>query len=288
MSWTTLVSAEKLRAALDSNAPPLVIDCRFELGDPAKGREDYLAARIAGAQYLHLDDDLAGPPSGRNGRHPLPDRAELAAILRAIGLSNGQQVVVYDAAGGAYAARAWWLLRWLGHEAVAVLDGGFPEWQAIDAPVETGNPARPIAGDFAASPSLMASPVGVEDVAANLAKGELLVVDARDPARFRGEPNPMDPVSGHIPGAANRFFRDNLGEDGRFRDAASLRADFAAVLGDRQPGDAVMQCGSGVTACHNLLAMQIAGLEGARLSPGSWSEWIADPERPVETGEGAS
>ena len=288
MSFTTIISAHDLAALIQRDSPPLMLDCRFELGDPEAGRADYLAGHIAGARYVHLDQDLAAPPSGTNGRHPLPTREAFAETLRGLGLCEGQQVVAYDAAGGAYAARAWWMLRWAGHEAVAVLDGGLPAWLAAGHALEQGEAEAVATGDFALGESLEPTPVPVSDVLANIESGDRLVVDARDPSRYRGEPNAMDPVAGHIPGAANRFFRDNLTDGGRFRDAEALRSEFAKVLGETAPDHAVMQCGSGVTACHNLLAMRLAGLAGARLYPGSWSEWIADPARPVETGEGRS
>jgi thiosulfate/3-mercaptopyruvate sulfurtransferase len=276
MSFKTLIDATALAAIAED---VLIVDCGFDLGDPEAGRRAYQAGHLPGARYLHLDHDLAGPMSGTNGRHPLPDRETFAATLRAIGLRQGQQVVAYDAQGGPYAARLWWLLRWAGHEAVAVLDGGVQAWVAAGFALETDEPVV-TPGDFVAASPKVGS-VDATSVVANIDAPAFLVVDARTPERFRGDPNPLDPVAGHIPGAANRFFKDNLGPDGRFKPAADLAADFGAVLGSTLPADAVMQCGSGVTACHNLLAMEVAGLSGARLYPGSWSEWIADPSRPV-------
>ncbi|WP_395330171.1 sulfurtransferase [Novosphingobium sp. BL-8H] len=283
MAYETLISVSDLHALLAAGEDVLILDCEFELGAPDKGREAYRAGHLPGARYAHLDDDLAGPPDGRNGRHPLPSRVAFAAWLRAQGLRQGQQVVACDSNGGAWAARAWWLLRWAGHTPVAVLDGGKQAWVTAGLPMETGGagPARP--GDFQAGEPLVPAPVDADGVLANIDGAAAQVLDARDPSRFRGDPNPIDPVAGHIPGARNRFFRDNLGPDGHFRPADQLAADFAALL-DGKP--AILSCGSGVTACHNALAMAHAGLAGARLYPGSWSEWIADPARPVATGAG--
>ncbi len=282
MAFTTILSADDLKGLLASATPPLLLDCSFELTQPGKGREAYLAGHIPGARYVHLDDDLAAAPSGTNGRHPLPDAEALAQRLRVLGLSQGQQVIAYDASGGAWAARAWWLLRWLGHEAVAVLDGGLPAWVEAGGALEAGEAGPTIVGDFAPRAPLVGGTMEADEVLANIESRAAQVLDARDPSRFRGDPNPIDPVAGHIPGAKNRFFRDNLDASGRFRPANALRSEFTALLGEAH---AILQCGSGVTACHNALAMEIAGLPGARLYPGSWSEWIADPSRPVATGE---
>ncbi|RVT92754.1 sulfurtransferase [Sphingomonas crocodyli] len=270
MSFTKLIEADAITPDM------LIVDCSFDLGDPGAGRRAFAQGHIPGAHYLHLDADLSGPPSGTNGRHPLPDPEVFAATMRGIGLHNGQQVMAYDAQGGPYAARLWWLLRWAGHDKVAVLNGGLQAWTG---PLESGTgDAAP--GDFVAKGPALAT-VDADTVLANIAAPKFLVVDARTPERWRGEANPLDPVAGHIPGSANRFFKDNLLPDGRFKPAEQLAAEWGAVLGDAAPADSVMQCGSGVTACHNLLAMEVADLGGARLYPGSWSEWIADPERPV-------
>lgn len=282
MPFETLIDVTALRDLLESGKPVLVLDCEFELGAPEKGPAAYAAGHVPGARYAHLDNDLAGPPDGTNGRHPLPDRQTLAAWLRAQGLRAGQQVVACDSNGGAWAARAWWLLRWLGHAQVAVLDGGKQAWVAAELPLESGTPGPVTEGDFEAGEPLVPAPVDAAAVLANIGSGAARMIDARDPARFRGDPNPIDPVAGHVPGARNRFFRDNLAPDGRFRPASELAGEFTALL-DGRPG--VLSCGSGVTACHNALAMAIAGLPAARLYPGSWSEWISDPARPVATGE---
>jgi len=281
MSYETLIGVDDLHALLTSGGDVLVLDCAFELGAPDKGRQAFAQGHIPGARHADLDTDLASAPDGSNGRHPLPDPAVLAAWLRAQGLRKDQQVVACDNSGGAWAARAWWLLRWLGHAPVAVLDGGLQAWTAAGLPLETGTPRAATPGDFEAGESLVPAPVTTAEVLANIEGGTARVLDARDPSRFAGEPHPLDPVAGHIPGARNRFFRDNLDAGGRFRDSASLAAEFSALL-DGAP--AIVQCGSGVTACHNALAMAVAGLRAPRLYPGSWSEWIADPARPVATG----
>lgn len=281
MVYETLIGVDALKALLAAGSDVLLLDCEFELGAPDKGPALYQQGHIPGARYAHLDDDLASPSDGSNGRHPLPAPVALAAWLRAQGLNAGQQVVAYDSNGGAWAARAWWLLRWLGHAPVAVLDGGKPAWVAAGLPLDTGTPPPAASGSFEVGESLVPPPVTAAEVLAGIGGSDARVLDARDPARFAGTPNPLDPVAGHIPGARNRFFRDNLGPDGRFRDGAELAAAFAALL-EGEP--AILQCGSGVTACHNALAMAIAGLPAGRLYPGSWSEWIVDPKRPVATG----
>lgn len=282
MIYHTLIGVDALKALLDAGAPILLLDCSFELGKPELGPAAFREGHLPGARHAHLDDNLASPSDGTNGRHPLPARVAFAAWLRAQGLKNGQQVVAYDASGGAWAARAWWLLRWMGHDAVAVLDGGKPVWEAAGLPLETGDALPVPEGDFTPGDPLVAGTVSADEVLANIADAAAQVLDARDPSRFRGDPNPIDPVAGHIPGARNRCFKDNLGPDGRFRPAGELAAAFTALLSDKP---AILQCGSGVTACHNALAMEMAGLPGAKIYVGSWSEWICDPARPVATGE---
>ncbi|HGL4260347.1 sulfurtransferase [Burkholderia dolosa] len=281
--YTTLISAanlaERLAAAPGSVA---VFDCRFDLADPAAGEAAYAAGHIRGAQYLHLDRDLSGRKTGTNGRHPLPTRDAFAMLLASRGVRQGQQVVAYDAQGGAYAARLWWLMRWLGHDSVAVLDGGLQAWEAAGQPLTTDVP-QPAAGDFRASAPLV-STVDAATVLANVKSPTRVVIDARAPDRYRGENETIDPVGGHIPGARNRFFKDNLAADGRFKTGHELRETFTALLAGTEPNRVILQCGSGVTACHNALALEIAGLHGASLYPGSWSEWSADPSRPVATG----
>ncbi|WP_316150907.1 sulfurtransferase [Cupriavidus sp. BIC8F] len=279
-----LISVTALQSLLATPGGCVVIDCSFDLADPAAGREAYRTGHLPGAFYLHLDNELSGPKTGSNGRHPLPDADGLAARLQALGVDDDTPVVAYDAQGGMFAARLWWLLRWLGHDAVAVLDGCKDAWVKAGLPLEHDAAQEPeFPGKFQRRKSLVPT-VDAAALVDNLERASLLVVDARAPDRFRGENETLDPVGGHIPGAANRFFKDNLGTDGRFKPAETLRAEFGAVLGARAPAQAVMQCGSGVTACHNLLALEAAGLGGAALYPGSWSEWCADPARPVATG----
>ena len=274
---TTLVDCATLAAHL-ADADWRVFDCRHQLADPSAGEAAYAQGHLPGAVFLHLDRDLSGPLTGRNGRHPLPDPQLLAQKLGAAGVSKSTQVVVYDDAGGMIAGRLWWLLRWLGHDRVALLDGGINRWRSEGRPLSTALPAHAPAV-FAAQ--LRDYTVGTEAVQNNLLSDDLCLVDARSPDRFRGENETLDPAGGHIPGARNRFFRDNLDAEGLFRSAAELHAEFLGLLAGVEPRQAVMQCGSGVSACHNLLAMEIAGLPGARLYPGSWSEWCSDPARPV-------
>jgi thiosulfate/3-mercaptopyruvate sulfurtransferase len=279
-SHCTLISAQALAARLAAAQPTVVLDCRFNLGDPAAGEAAYAAGHLPGAHYAHLDRDLAGARNGRNGRHPLPDRDRFAAWAGAQGIAPGVQVVAYDDQGGPYAARCWWLLRWLGHEAVAVLDGGLADWLAGERGLVQAVP--PCAAGVAYPASALPAMPSVDADALLAALGRVLLLDARSAARFRGDEEPLDPVAGHIPGATLRCFRDNLGADGRFKPAAELRAEFERWA--MPAAQVVHQCGSGVTACHNLLAMTHAGLPGSLLYPGSWSEWCADPARPVATG----
>jgi thiosulfate/3-mercaptopyruvate sulfurtransferase len=285
MSHATLISADELAAALASMPDGLIVfDCSFELSDPAAGRRLYDAGHVPGAFYLHLEEALSVPKTGRNGRHPLPDREAFARRLAALGVDAGTQVVACDNAGGMYAARLWWMLRWVGHAAVAVLDGGLAAWRAGGRPLEKNAPLPRVAGNLRAGESLVGT-VSYDELRAELdAPRRRLVLDARAPDRFRGENETLDPIGGHIPGARNRLFRDNLGPDGRFKPAAQLRHEFEALTAGRPAGDVISQCGSGVTACHNLLAMEIAGLGGAKLYPGSWSEWCAQPGAPIATG----
>jgi thiosulfate/3-mercaptopyruvate sulfurtransferase len=278
--------------ALAERGNVCLLDCRHDLARPELGLEQYREGHIPGAVFAHLDRDLAGPRSAGSGRHPLPDRDVLAARLRAWGVNQDSCVVVYDASDGSFAARAWWLLRWLGHPGVALLDGGWPAWRAAGAPVQVQAPA-PAPGNFVAGAPLQAV-ASLESVQALVARGpgstavpgapRRLIVDARAPDRYAGENETVDPVAGHIPGAVNRFWKRNLDGSGRFLAAERLRADYEELLEGRAPGEVIAQCGSGVTACHDLLAMHVAGLRGAALYPGSWSEWIADAMRPVATG----
>jgi thiosulfate/3-mercaptopyruvate sulfurtransferase len=279
MSHTTLISAADLLALQASGTPPVLLDCSFDLTDAAAGERAWTAAHLPGARYVHLDGDLAGARTGRNGRHPLPARAALAASAGRWGIAPGIQVVAYDAQGGPYAARAWWLLRWLGHAEVAVLDGGPAAWLAAGGTLTTERPAVAPQPPYPA----LAPAMPTLDADALLARlGRVRLLDARAAERFRGEVEPLDAVAGHIPGATNRFFKDNLQADGRFKPATTLRAEFEAL--GAGAGEVVQQCGSGVTACHNLLAMSHAGLGDSALYPGSWSEWCSDAARPVARG----
>jgi thiosulfate/3-mercaptopyruvate sulfurtransferase len=282
--YTTLISATNLAERLAA-APGsvLVFDCRFDLAAPEAGEAAYAQGHIPGAHYLHLERDLSGSKTGTNGRHPLPERAALVAKLASIGLNEGQQIVVYDAQGGMYAARLWWLLRWLGHDSIAVLDGGLPAWEAAGSPLETAAPATS-RGTFKAGAPLQVT-IDAQAIERSIGTRDHLVVDARAADRYRGENETLDAVGGHIPGALNHFFKLNLSDEGRFKTAHELREAFTSLLGETPMDRVVLQCGSGVTACHNALAMEIAGLHGAALYPGSWSEWSADPKRPVATGD---
>jgi thiosulfate/3-mercaptopyruvate sulfurtransferase len=280
---TTLISAAELAQHLH-DPRWVVIDCRHDLTAPDAGRTAYQAGHIPGAFFAHVDTDLseksAGAGKAFRGRHPLPRQEAFVEALRRWGVNDDSQVIAYDAQGGMFAARLWWMLRWVGHEAVAVLDGGLPAWQAQGGALETAQAKRPV-GTLSLRPSLVTT-VNADDILTNLQERKRTVVDARAPDRFRGENETLDPIGGHIPGAKNRFFKDNLQADGRFKPAQQLREEFQTVIG--APESAIMQCGSGVTACHNLLALEIAGLKNAALYPGSWSEWCADPARPVATG----
>jgi len=279
MSYQTLIDAADL-ARLVEQGDVLVCDCRFDLNDPESGRRDYGAGHVPGAVYVDLEQDLSGVPNGTNGRHPLPDRTAFAARMAELGATQIGLVVAYDTSGAYYASRLWWMLRWAGHGQVAVLDGGLGAWVKSGRALEQGENQAP-AGDFQASAEPRMAISEVEEIEANLRDGELLVVDARTAERFAGAPHPLDTASGHIPGASNRFWQNNLTADGRFKPAETLAAEFQALLGERDPATTVHQCGSGVTATHNLLAMEIASLGGSRLYPGSWSEWTSDPRRPV-------
>ena len=282
---TPLITATELDQLRAAGKPRVVVfDCSFDLTNPAAGRDSYQQGHIPGAYYLHLDNELSGPKTGLSGRHPLPDAELFAARLRVLGVDDDTLVVAYDGQGSMYAARLWWMLRWVGHAAALVLDGGRNAWVAAGLSLEHGATTEPeIGGNLTRRASLVKT-VDADALVANLSQPSLLVVDARAADRFRGENETLDPVGGHIPGAANRFFKDNLTADGYFKPADQLRADFGQVFAGKAPAQTVMQCGSGVTACHNLLALEVAGLTGAALYPGSWSEWCADPKRPVATG----
>jgi thiosulfate/3-mercaptopyruvate sulfurtransferase len=281
--FTTLISTAELAARLVE--PRLVIvDVRHDLAQPdAWGEAQYRAGHVPSARFVHLDRDLCAPKTGKNGRHPLPTPEAAAATFGRLGIGDATQVVAYDQQQGMYAARLWWMLRWLGHDAVAVLDGGFEKWRREARPTTTESPA-PMPATF--SVRRITPTVDANAILASLAARSLVVVDARAPERFRGETEPFDPVAGRIPGALNRPASQNLTVDSTFKPAAELRADFERLLAGTPADGVVHSCGSGVTACHNLLAMEIAGFGTTRLYPGSWSEWCADPSRPVARGSG--
>ena len=283
MAFTTLISSATLGKHVGEPAW-IVADCRFKLDDVDWGEREYAAAHIPGAVYVHLDRDLSAPKTGTNGRHPLPDAATMAATFSRLGISSGSQVVAYDQDNGMYASRLWWMLRYMGHDAVAVLDGGFAKWRSEGRETRAGVESRPPAS-FSGKPRgemIVDAPTVASVSAAGSSATKLL--DARAPQRYRGETEPLDRVPGHIPGAANYFFQQNLDANGTFRTPEELRTQIGGVLGGTHAQDVVCYCGSGVTACHNLLAMEHAGLKGAKLYPGSWSEWSSDPARPVEKG----
>jgi len=279
---TTLVSADSLRALLGSNRHVVLIDTSFDLADVAAGERSWREGHLPGSLYLHLDRDLSGPKTGTNGRHPLPAREVFAATLGRCGITPQTQVIAFDRQGGVYASRLWWMLRWMGHSAAAVLDGGVAAWLASGGTLVTDNAAPAAAAPYPERPTLAAT-ISADALAASL--GRTRLIDARAAERFRGDVEPLDTTAGHIPGALNRFFKDNLdATSGRFKPAAQLRAEFAPLIGPAGAAEVVHQCGSGVTACHNLLAMEHAGLSGSLLYPGSWSEWSANPLLPVARG----
>jgi len=298
MPYTTLISATQLQALLASTQPCTVFDCSFDLTQPQAGEAQYTEAHIPGAVYAHLDRHLSAakdPATGRaapaacasGGRHPLPTREAFAAWLGSVGFDNTQQAVVYDRQGANYCGRLWWMLKWAGHENVAVLDGGLQAWQAAGGAVASGPQAAVCASSFTLAPERTAL-AAIETVANGVGKssepGGQTLIDARGAPRFRGEVEPLDPVAGHIPGALNRPFGLNIGADGRFKPAAELRAEFEALLGGRDPSTVVHHCGSGVSAVPNIIAMEVAGLGRTALFAGSWSEWCSNPDRPVAQG----
>jgi len=284
MPLAQLLDPAQLQARL--HQPNLVIlDCRFALDDPDYGARSYAEGHIPGAQFADLERDLSGPVcKGVTGRHPLPEATQLLARLRAWGINQDSDVLLYDDGPGAFAARAWWLLVWLGkREGVYLLDGGLKAWKTAGLPLDADVPSLP-RGDFngQADASLLRDAAQLQQ---DLHSPALTLLDARALPRFRGEVEPLDPVAGHIPGALCALFTDNLGSDGRFLPVDELRQRFAALLGERSVQELVAYCGSGVTACHNLFALCLAGYPLAQLYAGSWSEWITDPARPVATGD---
>ncbi len=279
-----LIEAAELAAALAASgtAPPVVVDCRHDLSRPDWGRGEFAAGHIPGAVFADLDRDLSAAVTAHSGRHPLPDSLRLAEFLGAAGVADDTHVVAYDQDKSMFAARLWWLLRWLGHARVSVLNGGIAAWRAAGLPLESVAAAR-VARRFSVRPALV-EPVTTAEVQQGLTDGEILLLDARAADRFAGRNETIDPIAGHVPGARNHPFALNLAADGRLQPPAALKSLWRAALGATPPAQVVAMCGSGVTACHNLLAMELAGLPGARLYAGSYSEWIRDPARNVATG----
>lgn len=286
MAFTTLISPTQLQSLAAQDSPLMVFDCSFELMQPAAGARQFEESHIAGAVHADLDRHLsaqAGQPTASGGRHPLPTREAFAAWLGSIGFGNAMQAVVYDRQGVNYCGRLWWMLKWVGHENAAVLDGGLAAWQEIGGALESGPAATRQATHFALAAE-RATLVGADHVLQQLGRPTLSVIDARGAPRYRGEVEPLDPVAGHIPGALNRPFAQNLASDGRFKPAAQLREEFTALLAGSDPAGVVHQCGSGVSAVPNLLAMEVAGLGRQALYAGSWSDWCSDSSRPFAQG----
>jgi thiosulfate/3-mercaptopyruvate sulfurtransferase len=279
--YSTLIDAETL-APLVGQPDLIIVDCRFDLMNPAAGREAYLVGHIPGARYADLNRDLSAPPGPQSGRHPLPEPRTFAATLGRMGIGAGTQVIAYDEVNGSMAARLWWLLRWIGHPQVAVLDGGLAAWRARGGALADGEePAAVAPAPLIAQPQ-EAAVLSSRELVQTL--GTWLLVDARAAERYAGRAEPIDSVAGHVPGAINHPFTDNLDAAGRFLPAAELRRRWQSRLERRDAHEVVAMCGSGVTACHNLLGLELAGMSGARLYAGSWSEWIKDPERPIARG----
>ena len=286
MHYTHLISVDELKALHASDAPLLVFDCSSELGNPDKADAMFAEKHIAGAVQAHLERDLSAhdPANAVNGgRHPLPKRELFAQTLQALGFDNTMQAVVYDRNGANYCGRLWWMLKWAGHDAVAVLDGGLQAWEAAGGAVESGPAPRRARGQFALKPALRRL-VHTDEVLQQLGRPTQTLIDARGAARYRGETEPLDPVAGHIPGALNRPFTDNLGADGRFKPREQLQAEFDALLAGRDAVGVVHHCGSGVSAVPNVLAMELAGYPPAALYGGSWSEWSRTPGLPMAQG----
>ena len=299
MNYTTLISSEQLQALIASRQPYRIFDCSFELMRPHAGQEQFLASHIPGAVYANLETALSAkhgvpgthgvitatgadaPASG--GRHPLPNREKFATWLSSVGFANDMQAVVYDRNGANYCGRLWWMLKWAGHRNVAVLDGGLQAWEAAGGAVNHGEEPAHFQTNFWLAPE-NATLVATKTVADHLGQPAQTLIDARATPRFKGEVEPLDPVAGHIPGALNRPFSQNMGTDGKFKPAAQLKAEFEALLGGREPATVVHHCGSGVSAVPNMIAMEIAGLGPTGLYAGSWSDWCSDPSRPVARG----
>ena len=298
--YSTLISSEQLQALHADGAPLMVFDCTFDLMKPSAGAVQFTDVHITGAVYANLDTDLSAPHGqpgkdgavlvshdegepASGGRHPLPSREKFATWLSSVGFRNDMQAVVYDRNGANYCGRLWWMLKWMGHDAVAVLDGGLQAWQAAGGAVANGDEPAHFQSNFVPSAPRAALRV-TSEVAAHLEQADQTLIDARAGARYRGEVEPLDPIAGHIPGALNRPFAENIGPDGKFKPAAQLRAEFETLLAGRDPSTVVHQCGSGVSAVPNLLAMEIAGFGPTALYAGSWSEWSNTPGLPTRQG----
>ncbi len=281
MKFLTFIRPDELQTHLD-DPTWAIVDCRFDLQDKSAGERAYQEAHIPGAIYAHLERDLSAPLSGTNGRHPLPSAYEMAARFSQWGIDARTQVVAYDSRGGGFAARLWWSLRYLGHYSVAILEGGFPAWERDGLPTRNGTEKRGSVQFVATVRPEMR--IDVNELQADLDSYAERLIDSRAPERYRGEEEPLDPIAGHVPGALNRFWASNLDENDRLIPENILREGFTNLIGDKRSSDFVVYCGSGVTGCFNLLVMEHLGLRGAQLFPGSWSEWCADPERPVAVG----
>ena len=285
--YTTLISVPQLHALQSSDQPFMIFDCSFELMEPAAGDVHFQQNHIPGAVRADLDRHLSASKIAADavsgGRHPLPSRETFAAWLSSLGFRNSMQAVVYDRQGATFCGRLWWMLKWAGHENVAVLDGGLQSWQVAGYPVNSGEESAHFQTNFLTGPE-RARLVDAQTVASQLGRPSQTLIDARATPRFKGEVEPLDPVAGHIPGALNRPFGLNLTPEGKFKPAEQLKAEFTALLGQRDPATAVHHCGSGVSALPNLIAMEIAGLGRTALYAGSWSDWCKDPNRPVAQG----
>lgn len=275
-----LIQSSELQLIVDE-PDTVIFDCRHEINNPEYGVTSYRKGHIPNAIFACVDNDLSKEPNGVNGRHPLPDTHVLCDWLNKCGVTNTTQVVAYDDSGGVYASRLWWLLKWLGHDAVAVLDGGIQDWEDTSGEIDTNTSQGRLKGKFKINPKDIL--VDTRFIMKELYRHNLVIIDARANDRFLGLNETIDPVAGHIPGAVNRFFRNNLNQAGKFLGEKELKASFRHIIGSTPSHEVIHQCGSGVTACHNLLAMELAGLKNSKLYPGSWSEWISDPHRPIST-----
>jgi thiosulfate/3-mercaptopyruvate sulfurtransferase len=285
MTFTTLIGAAELRD-LVGKADIAVIDCRFDLMNPGGGHRAYLEGHIPGARYADLNRDLSAPVSPTSGRHPLPIPSDFARTLARLGVGRATQVIAYDDSAGAFAARAWWMLRWVGHAAVAVLDGGIKAWVSAGGALQSGEeePVPTAEVSYLSATADASAVIGTAELERRLSDPAFLLIDARAGERFAGTVEPIDAVAGHVEGAVNHPFSANLGAEGRFLPAPVLREAWERRLAGRSPTQVAAMCGSGVTACHNLLSLEVAGLRGAKLYAGSWSEWIRDPRRPISRG----